>query len=84
MALTLSAVFLLAVPVLGAVGFTAAGPAADSAAAAWQVLIEAVKTGSLFAWCQSAAIGRAAAGSTVITKVVNVPGLAKMFKSVCC
>jgi hypothetical protein len=49
-------------PVLGAVGFTAAGPAAGSAAAAWQASMGAVQAGSLFAWCQSAAMGGAAVG----------------------
>jgi len=47
--LALSAVSFLAVPVLGAVGFTAAGPVAGSAAAAWQASIGAVEAGSLFA-----------------------------------
>ena len=60
MGLTVSALSFLAVPVLEAVGFTAAGPAAGSAAAAWQASIGAVEAGSLFAWCQSAAMGGAA------------------------
>jgi hypothetical protein len=48
-ALTASVALL---PILGAVGFTAVGPAAGSAAAAWQASIGAVEAGSLFAWCQ--------------------------------
>ncbi|PQE09237.1 kinase-like domain protein [Rutstroemia sp. NJR-2017a WRK4] len=51
---------LVAVPVLGAVGFAAAGPVAGSAAAAWQSSIGLVEAGSVFAWCQSAAMGGAA------------------------
>ena len=60
--LTVSALSLLVVPVLGVVGFTATGRAARSAAAAWQPSIGAVKAGSLFTWCQSAAMGGAALG----------------------
>jgi hypothetical protein len=48
------------VPILGLVGFSAAGPVAGSAAAAWQASIGLIETGSLFAWCQSAAMGGAA------------------------
>jgi len=48
---------LITVPILGAVGFTAAGPAAGTAAAAWQASIGLVEAGSLFALCQSAAMG---------------------------
>ena len=78
-------------PVLGAVGFTSAGPAAGSAAAAWQASIGAVKAGSLFAWCQSAAMGGTAIGGiqfagiagAAITRVVEVPGLFETFKRVC-
>jgi Interferon-induced 6-16 family len=51
---------LVAVPVLGFVGFSAAGPVAGSAAAAWQASVGLVEAGSLFAWCQSAAMGGAA------------------------
>ena len=78
-------------PVLGLVGFTAAGPAAGSAAAAWQASMGVVEAGSLFAWCQSAAMGGAALGGiqvagiagAAITRVADVPGLAETFKSVC-
>lgn len=89
--LTLSAVSWFAVPVLGAVGFGAAGPVAGSAAAAWQGSIGAVKAGSLFAWCQSAAMGGSAVGTlqlagiagAAITRVNEVPGLLENFQSVC-
>ncbi|KAF7953378.1 hypothetical protein EAE96_006584 [Botrytis aclada] len=54
-----------AVPVLGAVGFSAAGPIAGSAAAAWQSGIGLVEAGSIFAWCQSAAMGGAAVGGII-------------------
>ncbi|THV45641.1 hypothetical protein BGAL_0465g00030 [Botrytis galanthina] len=54
-----------AVPVLGAVGFSAAGPIAGSAAAAWQSSIGLVEAGSIFAWCQGAAMGGAAVGGII-------------------
>jgi hypothetical protein len=87
--LTLSAVSFFAVPVLGAVGFTAAGPAAGSVAATWQASIGAVEAGSLFAWCQSAAMGRAALSGIHIagvagaglTRVTDILGLVEAFKS---
>ena len=86
--LTVSTLSFLAVPVLGAVGFTAAGPAAGSAAAAWQASVGAVQAGGLFAWCQSAAMGGAAVGTiqaasvagTVLTRVADIPGLVETFK----
>ncbi|KAL8827311.1 MAG: hypothetical protein Q9191_003266 [Dirinaria sp. TL-2023a] len=89
--LTLSAVSFFAVPILGAVGFTAAGPAAGSAAAAWQGSMGAVKAGSLFAWCQSAAMGGSALGGiqlagiagAAITRINKVPGLFETFQNVC-
>jgi len=89
--LALSAVSFLAVPVLGAVRFTAAGLMAGSTAAAWQASIGAIEAGSLFAWCQSAAMGGAAIGGihvagiagAAITKVVDIPGLVETFKSIC-
>ncbi len=59
---TVSVLSFFAVPVLGAIGFTAAGPAANSAAAAWQASIGVVKAGSLFSWCQGAAMGGGALG----------------------
>ena len=78
-------------PVLGAVGFTVVGPAAGSAAAAWQASIGAVEAGSLFAWCQSVAMGGAAVGGiqvagiagAAMTRITDVPGLVEAFKSVC-
>lgn len=54
-----------ALPILGAAGFAAAGPVAGSAAAAWQSSIGLVQAGSLFAWCQSAAMGGAAVNGIV-------------------
>ncbi|KAM0308094.1 hypothetical protein ACHAO8_010318 [Botrytis cinerea] len=53
------------VPVLGAVGFSAAGPIAGSTAAAWQSGIGLVEAGSIFAWCQSVAMGGAAVGGII-------------------
>lgn len=60
-------------PVLGAVGFTAAGPAAGSAAAAWQASMGAVQAGSLFAWCQCVAMGGTAVGGV---QAVSLAGTA--------
>lgn len=57
------AISALAIPILGAAGFTAIGPAAGSAAAAWQSSIGVVQAGSVFAWCQSAAMGGATLGA---------------------
>jgi len=56
-----STVAFITVPVLGVIGFSAIGPAAGTAAAAWQSSIGLVNAGSLFALCQSAAMGGAAA-----------------------
>ncbi|KAB8287402.1 hypothetical protein EYC80_010106 [Monilinia laxa] len=53
------------VPILGAVGFSAVGPVARSAAAAWQSSIGLVEAGSFFALCQSIAMGGAAIGGIV-------------------
>lgn len=79
-------------PVLGVVEFTAAGPAAGSAAAAWQALIGAVQAGSLFTWCQSAAMGEAAMGGVqaadlagaALTRVADVSELVETFRRVFC
>ena len=49
-------------PALGVAGFSAMGPLAGSFAAAWQSSIGLVQAGTFFAWCQSAAMGGAAAG----------------------
>jgi len=50
---------LFTVPILGVIGFSAIGPVAGSAAAAWQASIGVVQAGSLFAFCQSVAMGDA-------------------------
>jgi len=59
----LSTAAIFAVPILGAAGFSSIGPVAGSAAAGWQASIGAVEAGSLFAFCQSAAMGGAAAAA---------------------
>lgn len=43
------------------------GPLAGSAAAAWQSSLGLAQAGSIFAWCQSAAMGGAAIGGIVGT-----------------
>ena len=83
-AVTLTA-SLVALPILGAVGFTAAGPAAGSAAAAWQASIGLVEAGSFFAWCQSAAMGGAAVNGIIATGVAGatmpvIPRMVQTFK----
>jgi hypothetical protein len=67
----LSTAAILAVPILGAVGFSSIGPAAGSVAAGWQASIGAVEAGSLFALCQSAAMGGAAATAGLATAGVS-------------
>lgn len=53
----------LATPaILGAIGFSAAGPVLGSVAAGWQASMGSVAAGSLFAFLQSAAMGGAAMG----------------------
>ena len=74
--LTVVVTAALAVPILGAVGFAAAGPVAGSAAAGWQASIGAVQAGSLFAWCQSAAMGGAAMGGIQAAGVAGFAGAA--------
>ena len=54
-----------ALPVLGLAGFAASGPVAGSAAAAWQSSIGLVQAGSLFSWCQGAAMGGAAVNGII-------------------
>jgi len=54
-----AAASVIALPILG---FGAAGPVAGSIAAGWQSSLGVVQAGSLFAWCQGAAMGGAAAG----------------------
>jgi hypothetical protein len=84
---------VVAVPILGAAGFAATGPVAGSAAAAWQSSIGLVEAGSLFAWCQSAAMGGVAlngifslgvagAGVAGVATVPAVPRLAEKFNSI--
>lgn len=88
MGTTVSVLSFFAVPVLGVIGFTAAGPAANSAAAAWQASIGAVNAGSLFSWCQSAAMGGGAVAGiqvagvagTALTRVGDLPELVETFK----
>ncbi|RYP18049.1 hypothetical protein DL765_004165 [Monosporascus sp. GIB2] len=58
-------------PALGIAGFSAVGPTAGTAAAAWQSSIGLVQAGSFFAWCQSAAMGGAAAGAIGATQGVG-------------
>ena len=70
--LTVGATALLAIPILGAVGFAAAGLVAGSAAAGWQASIRAVQAGGLFAWCQSAAMGGAAVGGIQAAGVADI------------
>ncbi len=48
-------------------GFGVAGPVAGSAAAAWQSSLGLVEAGSIFAWCQSAAMGGAAVSGILAT-----------------
>ena len=58
-------------PVLGAAGFGALGPVVGSSAAVWQASIGAVEAGSLFAWCQSAAMGGAAVNGIIAAEVTG-------------
>lgn len=67
----LSLASVVALPILGAVGFGAAGPVAGSVAAGWQSGIGLVEAGSFFAWCQSAAMGGAAVTGIVATGVAG-------------
>lgn len=59
------AVVAAAPAILGAIGFGALGPIAGTAATGWQASIGAVEAGSLFAWCQSAAMGGAAVNGII-------------------
>ena len=88
MGLAVSALSVLTIPVLGAIRFTAAGLVAGSATAAWQASIRAIQSGSLFTWCQSAAMGGAAMGSvqavgiagTALTRVTDMQVLFEKFR----
>lgn len=72
----LSTVSLGAPLILGAAGFSAIGPVAGSAAAAWQSSTGLVQAGSFFAWCQSAAMGGAAVGGIVAAGTVGASAVA--------
>ncbi|RYP20327.1 hypothetical protein DL767_009473 [Monosporascus sp. MG133] len=58
-------------PALGIAGFSALGPTAGTTAAAWQSSIGLAQAGSFFAWCQSAAMGGAAAGTIAAAQGVG-------------
>ena len=63
----------LAAPwILGAAGFSAAGPVAGSIAAGWQSSLGVVQAGSLFAWCQSAVMGGYAAQTITAASVAGM------------
>ena len=62
---------LLTPTIIGAAGFSTAGPVAGSAAAGWQASMGAVPAGSAFAWLQSAAMGGAAAQNVTATGVAG-------------
>lgn len=72
----LGAVSLGAPLILGAAGFSAVGPVAGSAAAAWQSSTGLVQAGSFFSWCQSAAMGGAAVGGIAAAGTVGASALA--------
>lgn len=57
---------VIALPALGLAGFAATGPVAGTAVTAWQSSIGIAQAGSLFAWCQSAAMGGGAAVNGII------------------
>lgn len=59
------------VPVLGALGFSTLGPVAGSTAAAWQASLGLVPAGSLFAFCQSVAMGGASVSTIMTTGAVG-------------
>lgn len=63
----LSTAAVVTLPIVGAVGFGALGPVGGSAAAAWQASLGFVEAGSLFAWCQSAAMGGTAVNAIIAT-----------------
>lgn len=51
--------------ILSAVGFSALGPVGSSAAAGSQASLGIIEAGSLYAWCLSAAMGRAAVSAVI-------------------
>ncbi|KAL9618146.1 MAG: hypothetical protein Q9160_007096 [Pyrenula sp. 1 TL-2023] len=69
--LVVSGASLAAQAALGWAGFTSVGPAAGSYAAGWQASIGLVNAGSPFAWCQSAAMGGAAAAQVTSVGVAG-------------
>ena len=62
---------IAALPILGLAGFGAMGPVAGTAATAWQSSIGAVQAGSLFTWCQGAAMGGAAVNGIIASGVAG-------------
>ena len=60
-----------ALALLSQIGFKSIGPEAGSLAAYWQSLYGDVKAGSLFAWCQSMAMG----GETATLGIAAAPGI---------
>ncbi|MCJ1248403.1 hypothetical protein MMC30_005620 [Trapelia coarctata] len=58
-------------PILFVLGFGPVGPAVGSAAAAWQSSIGLVQAGSLFAWCQSVAMGGAALNGILASAAIG-------------
>ncbi|KAE9370931.1 hypothetical protein N431DRAFT_485032 [Stipitochalara longipes BDJ] len=58
---------IVALPVLGVLGFGAAGPIAGSVAAGWQSISGLVQVRTLFAWCQSATMSGAALSGILVT-----------------
>jgi hypothetical protein len=59
---TVGVATFITIPAVGAIGFSALGPVLGTLAAGWQSSIDAVEAGSLFGFCQSAAMGGAASG----------------------
>jgi hypothetical protein len=69
---------VVAMPIIEAAGFATTDPVAGSAAAAaaWQLSIGLVEAGSLFAWCQSAAMSGAALNGIFNFAGAGVAGVA--------
>jgi hypothetical protein len=81
-----TAVMAIAAPVvipaaLGAFGFGAIGPVAGGIAAGWQSSIGIAQTGSLFAWCQSVAMGGTAIAGGLTTGIGLGGGIAAAIAS---
>ena len=72
-----AAAYILTSVVLGFMGFSSVGPAANSFASWWQSIMPLVAKGSLFATLQSIAIG--GAGSGVITVGATLGGAATAY-----